>query len=285
MRRIGGMLLTASVIFSAGNAWGDALSKPLPVINSIQNLSNFYDPGRVSNKVQDGFPAIPKYAPRTTVTTPAAPATANAAQMRFVLRRVIIKGNTVFPRRVFGAIFRRSMRREISLADLQLLVHAVTKRYRDEGYILTRAFLPPQTIKGGLVSVRIVEGFVSNVLVQGDVGTLTPLLQRYSRPVKAARPLQIRELERFALLANDVPGVAVQTYITPSKVVPAGADLTVVVKRRRVSGFATFDNYGTRYIGPNETTVGASLYSLLVPGDSSNVRISTTTMSDEMRYL
>jgi hemolysin activation/secretion protein len=289
MRRFCKSVVAVSALISTCSAVAadfTPTTAPAGAVNTLQNLSNVYDPGRVSNQIQQALPRLQNYAPRAEVTAPKQAVANNADKISFKLMRVVVKGNTIFPTKMFTDVFKSYMQQQITLSELQGLVHELTARYREAGYILTRAILPPQTIKNGIVQVQIIEGFVSGVKTSGDVGRLGPLLQGYGVHIMASKPLQIHVLERYALLANDLPGVAVQTVITPSKTVPAGADLTLVVAaRRRASGFVTFDNYGTRYIGPNETAVGASLYSIFVPGDSNNVRISTTSNTHELHFI
>jgi hemolysin activation/secretion protein len=290
MRRIIKCILSASVLLSTCSA----IAAPVPTAatatpeqaSAVQNLSNVYDAGRVSNQIQQTLPRLQNYAPRAQVTAPKQVQASNADKIHFKLTRVIVKGNTIFPTRVFGNIFRKAIKQQITLSELQDMVHQLTAKYREAGYILTRAILPPQVIKDGIVTVQVVEGYVSEIKISGDVGQLEPLLRGYGGYIMASKPLQIRVLERYALLANDLPGISVQTVITPSKTVLGGADLTlVVVSRRHVSGFVTYDNYGTRYLGPDELAVGTSLYSVFVPGDSNNIRISTTSNTHELRFI
>jgi hemolysin activation/secretion protein len=284
MRRFCRSVVSASVLLSTCAAVADPVT-PAQAVNAVQNLSNFYDPGRVSNQIQDTLPHTTKFAPRTAVTAPKPAVPNNADKIHFKLMKVVVKGNTIFNKSIFAHVFRPAIKKDITLAQLQAMVHEVTAHFRESGYILTRAILPPQTIKDGIVTVQIVEGFVSAVSIKGDIGRMGPLLDAYGAHIMHSKPLQIHDLERYALLANDLPGIAVQTVITPSKTVPAGADLTLVVTRRRASGFITYDNYGTRYIGPDETTVGASAYSVFVPGDSNNIRLSTTSNTHELRFI
>ena len=281
MRLFRKSVISLSVLIGTSTVVAD----PSPV-QQIQGLSNFYDAGRVSQQFQQPIVRAPKVAPKAQLEPLKPTISNNADKIHFKLTKIIIRGNTIFPRKVFSKIFHNSINKNITLADLQMMVHSVTAMYREAGYILTRAILPPQTIQKGVVHVQIVEGYISNVTVKGDVGRLGPLLQGYGEQIKLSRPLQIHVLERYALLANDLPGLSIQTVINPSKTVPAGADLTLVVAtRRRVSGFVSFDNYGTRYIGPNETTVGASLYSIFAPGDSNNLHLSWTSRPTELHFI
>lgn len=257
-----------------------------PVVGSaeLQSVIGAVDPGRVTKQVKQSIPVSPTTltAPRSVV--PASFAMQQAGKISFKLTQVIIKGNTVIPTAKLQAIFQSSINKKISLLDLQAKVHSITTTYREAGYILSRAFLPPQTIKNGIVNVQVVEGFISSFNIKGDGGANQKILQKYGIHITEARPLKIATLERYTLLANDLPGYSVQAVINPSKTVAAGADLTFLVTKRKASAYVTYDNFGTRYIGPNQTMASTSLYSLIRDGDSSTLRFSTTSRPHELQF-
>src|SRR5689334_5408481 len=62
-------------------------------------------------------------------------------KIRFQLNKVKFKGNTVYTDSELQKIFDASLGHTISLGDLQQLVAEVTKKYRSEGYIISRAIL------------------------------------------------------------------------------------------------------------------------------------------------
>ena len=82
------------------------------------------------------------------------------------------------------------------------------KRYRDDGCLLARVVVPPQAVSDGVFRVRIVEGFVSQVQVQGDVGPVRKRVQAYLDRLTALRPARKQDIERYLLLVTDLPGVS-----------------------------------------------------------------------------
>jgi len=242
--------------------------------------------GVVGNRLQGNI--VPKFAPGAAPVTreQAAEKAASAAEekIHFKLTKVVFKGNTVFTTKDLQAIFQSSINQTISLGKLRSLVNEVTKKYRDAGYILSKAILPPQTIKGGIVEVQVIEGFIDRVIVKGNPGLAKSLIVRYGTSIARARPLQFHMLERDMLLINDLPGITTKAVITPSKNVPEAADLTLFVESRKATAFASYDNYGTRYIGPQETSLGATFNSAMYPGDSNSFRIVTVAQTNEMQF-
>ncbi len=200
------------------------------------------------------------------------------------LTRVIITGNTVFSTRELEAIFASSINKTITLKDLSEKVDEITTKYRSAGYILSRAFLPAQEIKNGVVKVEVIEGYISKVDIQGKPGCSRYLLNCYSKYILASRPLKIQTLEKELLLANDNPGLSVKSVINPSATTPDSADLTLVANQKYLSGYYTYNDYGTRFLGPIQTLFGGSVNSVLVPGDSNTVNFATTSQTDELHY-
>jgi hemolysin activation/secretion protein len=267
----------------------DSLAANLPTltpqnIQTLQGISNLIDAGRVTKQVQQALPRSLRPQVKATATPEQTADKAKQAKIHFQFNSVIITGNTVFSERELRKIFQPGLGKNIQLSLLQKMVHDITTKYRDSGYILSRAILPPQRIRNGVVRVQIIEGFVSSVTLKGDVGRLQPLLEAYGARIKASKPLKVQTLERYALLANDLPGVNAQSVLTPSKKIPAAADLTLVTTRKIGSAFVSYDNYGTRYIGPNEVSFGGSLYSLIAPGDSNNLRFTVSSHTHELHF-
>jgi hemolysin activation/secretion protein len=188
----------------------------------------------------------------TPAPPPAQPEAAGALQ--FALHGVSFEGNTVLPERTLQAVAAPYIGKAVNLAQVNELAGRVTAAYRSAGYILVRAVVPPQQFGDGRLTLRIIEGFVDNVKIQGDAGGARPLLEAYGRRISAARPLTRAVLERELLLASDITGLGVRSVLTPSPTAPGAADLTLVVTPKAVDGYVAVDNRGSKYLGPEQVT-------------------------------
>jgi len=97
----------------------------------------------------------------------------------------------------------------ITVAELQQIVQDITNYYRNNGYILSRAVLPPQHVANGVVYVQVIEGYIDHVKVVGVPEGARPLVQAYGNRISQMRPLQLKKMEEYLLLANEIPGVQV----------------------------------------------------------------------------
>jgi hemolysin activation/secretion protein len=139
---------------------------------------------------------------------------------------------------------------EVRLADILGVAEAIEAKYRGDGYVLTRAFVPPQRVANGVFTINVVEGFVSKTETEGADPAMDDLIKRYLAPVRDARPLEIGAMERALLIANDIPGVAAAGLLKPSPTEPGASDLVVTVVPTVVTGGLALDNRGSKFQGP-----------------------------------
>lgn len=209
----------------------------------------------------------------------------NADKVFFELRGVTFEGNHVFTSQELGSVFAPLMGKRVSLAEVMTQVEAITQKYRDQGYFLSSAILPPQnTADGGLV-IQVVEGYVSEVTIEGLPESEVEFVEGYAARIKDQKPARYDLLERLLLLLNDVRGFKVQAVISADPKQPGGSIVTLVSQFKFVEASATFDNYGTRYIGPYKLTGNMAFNSLLLPGGSFALRYVTPTHPREMQFF
>jgi hemolysin activation/secretion protein len=210
---------------------------------------------------------------------------ASATKIKFKLNKVVLQGNTVYTEAQLHALYAAKLNKIITVAELQEIVQSVTNYYRNSGYILTRAVLPPQHVAGGVVYIQIVEGYVDKVNIVGAPKGAKPLLQQYGDKIASQRPLQIKQMEHYLLLVNQIPGVQVKAVLEASKTNKGASDLNLVSETKNISGYVSYDTYGTRYIGPNELTAGVEFDSIFRSGDSTQLNITRTTRPQELKFV
>lgn len=85
----------------------------------------------------------------------------------FVVNGIELSGSTVFTAEDFADLFAQYVGRDITFNELLQLRSAVTQRYVDAGYLTSGAFIPPQTLEGGIVTVQIIEGEIEDIEIVG----------------------------------------------------------------------------------------------------------------------
>ena len=266
-----------------------ALSAAVPAGTALAQ-SQFTPPSRVeSGQIErhlqaPATPQIPRNGPvfKGDIRVPPG----EAGELSLVLESVAVEGSTVYPAEDLASLWEGRLGRKIALAEVFGIVDAITARYRNDGYILSRAILPPQTIEDGAVKIRIVEGYIDDVRFEGEVRGDRALLNAYAAKIKGSRPLSIAHLERYLLLIDDLPGLSSEAVLNPSKDTPGAADLVILVEEKREDGFARIDNRGTRFNGPVQLWLGAGLNSLAGAHDRTAARVVTADgRKRELTYL
>lgn len=181
----------------------------------------------------------------------------DAKKYTFKLKKVSFIDNTVIGSEQLEAVYQRHYGKTITLAKLLELINETTLEYRNAGYILSQAYLPAQDIdkEAGIIKVGIVEGYVNEVNVSGaSIPYSTKvLLRQYGERMKMERPITKATLERYALLAQDLPGGGVKTVFSPATNQSGAANLEFITDDSKLWGLsASVDNRGTRLLGPIE---------------------------------
>ena len=201
--------------------------------------------------------------------------------IKFTLKTVNIQGGSVFDDVELAPLYEEFVGQKIALSKVFDIAAKITAKYRNAGYILSRAIVPPQKIAGGNIKISIVEGFIDQVRIEGDIQGDQGLLSKYAKNVTNSKPLDAKELERFVLLLNDLAGVAARVVLLPSQTVTGASDVVVVVTHDPYQFVATVDNRGSRFLGPIQMSVAATANSIFGGYESTTLRSVRTTQTKE----
>ena len=233
---------------------------------------------------------IPKFEAKPVEAQPrvAAPSAPQERSARiaetFVLGAVNIEGATVFTAAELAKSFEPYLASSVGQAELNKIVADITNRYRSAGYLLSYAVLPEQSVQSGIVNIRVVEGYVANVRVEGDARS-GAAVRSVTNQLLNERPLRAATLERALGLARDVSGAQVaDTRLSRSPDDSSRYELTILLGADRVRGLAYSDNRGT-IDGARMRGYGSmSIPSLVVPGDQLQLDLFAIP-SDDFRFL
>ncbi|MBS0273179.1 MAG: ShlB/FhaC/HecB family hemolysin secretion/activation protein [Proteobacteria bacterium] len=187
-------------------------------------------------------------------------------EIKFKLVDIRIEGAKTLPASQFRPLYQGMIGKEISLANIFDVADGIEKAYRDAGYILVRAYVPPQHVSDGIFTIHVVEGYVESTAVEGASPATQRIVKSYLAPVLNERPLRLTTVERALLMANDVPGVTATGVLRPAASVPGASDLVVTATQPQVSGSLSANNRGSHFSGI-WTVTGAAQYNDIFGGD------------------
>ncbi len=145
----------------------------------------------------------------------------------------------------------------LTLSALRELATTITNYYRSHGYFLARAYLPPQDIVDGAVTIAVIEGQYGKVVLRNESGLSNGVAQRLLNGLNSGDVISIAPLESRLLQLSDLPGVQIKSTLVPGASVGASDLIIDVTPGRRVNGSIDVDNSGNRYTGSYRT--GATL--------------------------
>lgn len=273
MHKMRGWVRYAKLVLALGGglAWGPLFAAPPPTAGQL-------------------LPTIPLApAPESgkapvLVPSPEKASAAPASDMRITVSEVHITGNTVFSEAQLQALIAPALAAgtrsggapgsQLSFAELEALADQITAYYRDQGYLLARAYLPLQDVRAGQLEIAVLEGRVSRINWSNDSRHSDATLDGRLDEVQIDAPLYNPTLERSLLLLSDLPGSEVQATVRPGVSVGT-SELDISLKDRKglLVGNVSLDNEGNPYSGEYRLGAGLTLNSPLRLGDSLNLNL------------
>ena len=201
---------------------------------------------------------------------------------RVRVSRFVLQGVSLFPPEQLQAALSDLIGQELGLSGLRKAAARITGIYRDQGYFLARAYLPPQDIADGVVRIAVLEGQYGAV----EAGGSPRLEQQHAQgildahQVTAGRPIERSALERSLILLEQRGGAPVQAVMQPGATVGTSHMVIEAPAGPLFSGQLGADNYGNRYSGQNRATALLNLNSPRGVGDLASLWLMKSGDSD-----
>lgn len=210
-------------------------------------------------------------------------------ELRFPLKDITVVGAKIFTLDELRPLWAPLIGKEVGLSDILNVADAIEGKYRERGYIISRAYVPPQRVGNGIFTINVVEGYVNALAIEGGDAGVRSLVTAYVNPVLASRPLELAPMERGLLLSNDLPGVQAAGLLRPSPDQPGASDLVVTVTQTDLTGGLSVNNRGSEFTGRWTLIGDAEWNSPLGHGDqlSANIQSApdpTQRIEGTMRY-
>lgn len=263
--------LAGGVVLVPGLSW----AQTVPSVAEPQRLDKRFEEPKVPGSVME--PEVPEaksYKPSKDLK-----------KIRFILKKIVVKGSTVYSHNAFRRWQKRFIDKKVSLALIYRFAEKITAKYRNDGYLLSRAIVVPQNIKNGVVTIQIVEGYIGNLKIRGPVKGSKMFLKSYGKALLRSSPLKAKDLERYLLLIDDLPGVSVESVLVPSKNEPGASELILTLKHKDMDSNAGIDNRGTKFNGPIQMRGATNANSVMGFYDRLGIQGVLTSNPDELLFF
>lgn len=174
-------------------------------------------------------------------------------------------------------------RRKLTIAEIYAAADQLTTLYRNQGYLVAKAYVPAQDARNGVLRIKIVAGRYGAVTLKNDSLVRDDYLQGViDHALAGATVIHKDALERAMLLMSDLPGAGTPRIAIGSGRQPETSDFVFgVPPARRFDGYLLGDNYGSPYTGRMRLTGGLNVNSPLGYGD----RLSAFGLVSEDSHL
>jgi len=241
----------------------------------------------------------PKPAPQFQIVTPvqkkkespAALQLQGSEDVKLTLKSIEIEGMTAYAPSSISSIYSPDIGHIISTRRLFEIINAVQQKYLNDGYALTRLNLPEQDISKGNIKIQVIEGYVSEVTLDGDFKNSTSVNDA-TEQIMAMKPLNTKKLEKLLLNLNDLPDLNVSAILAkPTQNKTAAENIgkvRLILKQNpenSLSAMIGVNNHGSIFSGPYQAVTTVKKASILTPQDQIAATLSAAIPLSEMRFV
>ena len=201
--------------------------------------------------------------PKPPTLSPSAPiqlqAPANAsvkpdAGPKIKVSAFVFEGAVLIAPSELAARFEPQIGKELSFLELQALASSIAALYAERGY-LARVVLPPQDIKDGRVTFRIIEGKLGSLILRPsgeriDSGRIRGLIEYRIHP---GEPMSFAELGTAIGVLNEQPGIKAQSTLVPGKNERESDVVVTANEKPLIGGMVQINDHGSKGTGVYQT--------------------------------
>jgi len=207
----------------------------------------------------------------------------------FFVLLINVEGANALSEEQISAITSQAKARNITLGELNTICTKITDLYRRKGFFLSRAYVPQQEVKDGLVTIKVIEAKLADIkLTNNSLVDDSAILDRLSL---AGVDLQISQSSiGHALAATaELSGVQLsRASVEPGTSTGSTNLLIATSEKARWTGSVYTDNHGALYTGRSRVGLAVTWASPSGNGDSLSFNAITTTsaglISGYLRY-
>jgi hemolysin activation/secretion protein len=225
-----------------------ALALSLVILSAFSSQAKAAAPSSGSVLQQITPPPAALAPPGPVLVLPPVAAQPSQSDLLIPVSKLMLNGNALLSDAELHRLIAPAEGRKLTLGQLQAYVDQITQDYHAHGYPIAYAYLPPQSIRDGVVNIVVVEPKYDQVTVTGKSRfTVAQALRTVG--IKPGEPVAAGPLNHGLLLLGQTPGVVVKGTLIPGA---APGTSTLQIMRHDLPLFtANFseNNYGNRYTG------------------------------------
>lgn len=195
----------------------------------------------------------------------------------FILKGVRFSRSNILTQEELAGVIRPWLGREVSFQTLQFLLGKVNALYRTRDNYTSVAVFPEQSIENGIVTIRLVEGSVGELVFEGNSYTSDEYLKQWIRADQHLSTVDVEVLEREIQFYNRVHSRQLQAELRAGKSFGL-TDIVVRVPEPAQNTLNVYlDNHGYESTGESQLSALYQRERLFRAGDRAQVYALAST--------
>ena len=190
---------------------------------------------------------------------------------KILIKGFDIKGNDNLSNEELNNEINVFSNQELNFKELQEITSIITKKYREKGFFVARAYIPVQNFKqnNGIFKITVIEGNYGEFKLTNNSLVKDSIVQgMFDNAKNRSSVISSDSLERAMLIINETPGAVVsKSEVRPGKEVGTSDFIVETQESKAYGGYLVADNYGSKYVGKNRVMAGVDLNSPFKIGD------------------
>jgi hemolysin activation/secretion protein len=190
-----------------------------------------------------------------------------AAVPAIMISDIRIRGNRALGNEELDAITAEYEGRSVTVEELHELRQRLSRAYFDQGYVNSGVIIPDQQASDGIVTLQVVEGGLSDIVIDGNKALRDSYLQhRVTRSI--SDPLNIGELQTSLRLLQEEPLVSsVNAQLVPGETHGSGRLNLTINEQPPFELIIAADNHRSPSVSEDRGTIYLAHRSLFGRGD------------------
>ena len=202
------------------------------------------------------------------------------------IEKIRVQGYTIFSDKEIEKIIKLYQGKQLDFDQLRNITEAITKLYVSKGYITSGAYLPEQEIIDGTIDVRVIEGQLEDLKIEGLKNLQANYVRSFisstdtsktSNPELEQSPVNIKDIEEELNLLKRDPSIEnVEAELVKGTAPNLSVLLIEVEETSPYEAKLSFDNYRSPSVGEFQGTVETGYRNLIGVSDRAFAQYNLT---------
>jgi len=187
-----------------------------------------------------------------------------------LVERVQFEGNVAVSSDEIRKRIQEFSGKKLSISEIYEMCRIIDRHYAEKGYFLARSYPPPQDVRDGVLVIKILEGKIGTIRIEGNKHYSTKFIRRYFESF-CNESLNYNDFLKALLLLNENSDLSAGVLFEKGKEVGT-ADLIVQVKDKRpIHLYFNENNYGRNLTTNSQLGGRFDFGNCIVNGDTFSV--------------